>query len=549
MANETKKSDKDQELVGLLGQFDDPDSLLAACTNARESGYVKMDAFTPFPLHGVDEALGIKRSFLPFIVLAVGLTAVFIGLGLQWYTNTADWSPIFPGYKFKISGKPYFSLPANIPVTFEIIVLSSAFATFFGMWIINRLPRLSNPLHRVSRFKRVTNDKFFLMLEAKDDKFSEADAKAKLEQWGAVAVEEVNQDLTDTQLPSWMAPLALIGALLLLLPPIAIFSVYGSTNRKPRLHVVPDMDWQHKFKTQVLSPNISLDDSPDYLFANRRAMRKPVDGSVAFDSVESDPEMFRGTKKGYTKKKDSKKEDAKETATIGLKSNLRVSTPEDDEKAEEKKEGDSEKEGEEKKDGEAEKGAEAEAEDLDQWITGFPEGFEVNEDVLARGQQRFNIYCSVCHGYAGNGDGLVNQRAVALNANGQALWTAAKSLHDPEVMDASKNPTGRIYDTITNGRNTMGPYGAQIPVKDRWAIVAYVKALQETGIKTPTPENAVGDEEEPKEDADSPEAKKDSEAEASDAEKKPTEKKADKTEDDKPEDSKDADAEKAEGDE
>ena len=118
-------------------------------------------------------------------------------------------------------------------------------------------------------------------------------------------------------------------------------------------------------------------------------------------------------------------------------------------------------------------------------MTEFPEDIEINETTLARGQQRFNIYCSVCHGYAGNGDGLVNQRAEALGASGKAQWTAAKSLHDPTVKDPEKNPVGRIFDTITNGRTTMGPYGDQIPVEDRWLIVAYVKALQETGIEPP----------------------------------------------------------------
>ena len=443
MANETDNS-SDKELVGLLAQFDDPDSLLSACNNAREAGFKKMDAFTPFPVHGIDPALGIKRSFLPFIVLTIALGAVVVGLGMQWYTNSADWSPVFPGYAFKISGKPYFSLPANIPVTFEVIVLSSAFATFFGMWIINRLPRLSNPLHRVSRFKRVTNDKFFLMLEAKDDLFKRSDAEAKLNEWGAVAIEEVNQDLTDTKLPAWMAPAGVLLAFLLLIPPVTIFSVYGATNRKPRLHVVPDMDWQHKFKTQVMSPNIAEKDSPDYLFMNKRAMRQPVEGSVRFGSLETSSEMFRGIKAEF----------ANTSATVGLKNVVMTST-----------------------------GSVQDEENLDQWITGFPEGFVVNEDTLARGKERFNIYCSVCHGYAGNGDGLVNQRAIALAANGQALWTAAKSLHDPVVKDPAQNPTGRIFDTITNGRNTMGPYKDQIAVEDRWAIVAYVKALQETGIK------------------------------------------------------------------
>jgi mono/diheme cytochrome c family protein len=466
MANETNNSE-DKELVGLLAQFDDPDSLIAACNNARETGYKKMDAYTPFPVHGIDPALGIQRSKLPFIVLSVALGAVVLGLGMQWYTNSTDnlFGDFFPGYRFKISGKPYFSLPANIPVTFEVIVLSSAFATFFGMWIINRLPRLSNPLHRVSRFKRVTNDKFFLMLEKADGLFNESESRAQLEQWGAVAIEEVNQDLTDTKLPSFLAPLAVILMLLLLVPPVAIFSAYGSTSRKPRLHVVPDMDWQHKFKTQTMSPNIADKDNPAYLFEDLRSMRQPVEGSVQFNSMEDNPEMYQGIKAEFYEQAMVSRQKQFMLASTGAQDEDSAAT---------------------------DAAGAADAENVEQWIDGFPEGFVVNEKTLARGKQRFNIYCAVCHGYAGNGDGLVNQRAVALAANGQALWTAAKSLHDPTVKDTKANPTGRIFDTITNGRNTMGPYKDQIPVADRWAIVAYVKALQETGIE-PVSANANAD--------------------------------------------------------
>ena len=128
MANNSGSGEK---FLGLLAQFDDPNTLVNACDKARIEGYKKMDAYSPFPVHGIDPAIGIKRTFLPFIVLFVGLNALFGALFLQWYTNSADWSPMFPGYAFRISGKPLFSLPANIPVTFEIIVLSSAFATFF----------------------------------------------------------------------------------------------------------------------------------------------------------------------------------------------------------------------------------------------------------------------------------------------------------------------------------------------------------------------------------------------------------------------------------
>ena len=111
MANQ---NDKDSKLVGLLAQFDDPDSLIEACNEARLAGYKSMDAYSPFPVHGIDPAIGIQRSLLPFLVFCVGFGACFAGLGMQYYTNAADWSPIFPGYAFNISGKPYFSLPANI---------------------------------------------------------------------------------------------------------------------------------------------------------------------------------------------------------------------------------------------------------------------------------------------------------------------------------------------------------------------------------------------------------------------------------------------------
>ena len=430
---------EDSKLVGLLAQFDDPDSLVAACNQAREAGYTKTDAFSPFPVHGIDPALGIKRSILPFIVLGVALGAVCIGLGMQWYTNTDSGtiSPAFPGYPFKISGKPYFSLPANIPVTFEVIVLSSAFATFFGMWILNKLPMLSNPLHRISRFKRATNDKFFLMIEEKDEKFDAASTQAQLNEWGAVAIEECRQDLTDNVLPSWFRMVALLGALLLLVPPVVIFRSMGMTNRAPRLHFMPDMDWQEKSKTQTVAPTMV---GGKNLFLDMRAMRAPVEGSVAWDQLESDTEMFQGIKRDHQ----------------AVQTSLKTGQDQD---------------------------AGAEKEDLSKYMTSFPEGIEVNAELLARGQNRFNIYCSACHGYSGNGDGLVNQRAVALAGTGKATWVSAKSLHDPIVKDPAQNPVGRIFDTITNGRSTMGPYKSQIPPKDRWAIVAYVKALQETGIK------------------------------------------------------------------
>ena len=462
MAEKTNK-EKDSKLVGLLAQFDDPESLVAACSEARQAGYKKMDAYSPFPVHGIDPAIGIKRTILPLIVLGAALSAVCVGLGLQIYTNSnlLDWAAPFPGYAFQISGKPILSIPANIPVTFEIIVLTSAITTFLGMWILNGLPRFSNPLHRVSRFKRVTNDKFFLCLEAKDEKFNRSASEDQLNKWGAVAIEEVRQDLTDNDLPKWIPTAAILSAICLLLPPAAIFSQWGQTNRHPRLHVVPDMDWQHKSKTQTMAANLGNGmDEVALMYADLRSARRPVDGAVAFGSLDIDSELNYGIKQDFA-------------YTISSGRSMRTSLA-DAEKAQQ--------------DAGAAGGQAAPQENMDRWVTSFPKGVEVNEALLERGQQRFEIYCAACHGYSGQGNGLVNQRALALAANGEASWTAARSLHDAEVKGDAKNPVGRIYDTVTNGRGNMGPYRAQIPVEDRWAIVAYVRALQETGLKTPVPE-------------------------------------------------------------
>lgn len=444
----TQSNSDDKKFIGLLAQFEDPKTLVNACDQARQSGYKKMDAFSPFPVHGIDPAIGITRTVLPFLVLAVGLGATAIGLAMQFYTNNdVSTFGLFPGYEFKISGKPYFSLPANIPVTFEVIVLSSAFATFLGMWALNGLPRLANPLHRISRFKRATNDKFFLMIEGKDGEFDREKTEGQLKEWGASFIEEVAEDQTDHQMPAWVRTAGVMVAFLCLLPPIVVFRMSGMTNRAPRMHVVPDMDWQHKNKTQTVSPNLGTEKKPKYLFADYRAMREPIPGTIARGHLVTDTEYHQGIRAGSN--------EMTATTKAGVFTGLQD------------------------QDGAAPADAAA-AEP--QWVTEFPEQLEITSDLLKRGQAKFNIYCSACHGYAGNGDGLVNQRALALAATGKAAWTAAKSLHDPEVK---KNPVGRIFDTITNGRSSMGPYKTQISTEDRWAIVAYVQALQATGIQPP----------------------------------------------------------------
>jgi len=172
------------ELVGLLAEYTNVDQVLKAARAVRRAGFTRWDVHSPFPIHGIDYAMGIKPTILPWIVLAMGLTGLASAILLQWYCNAFD-------YKFLISGKPLWSFPANVPIMFELTVLFSSYTAVFGMLMLNRLPRLYNPLFKHDRFRRATDDRFFVVLDATDPKFEEAGSTQLLLDAGATAVERV----------------------------------------------------------------------------------------------------------------------------------------------------------------------------------------------------------------------------------------------------------------------------------------------------------------------------------------------------------------------
>jgi hypothetical protein len=167
---------------GLLAQFESPRALLHAAEKVRDAGYRRWDAHTPFPVHGLEGAMGLKPTILPWLVFGGGLTGALAGLALQWWTNAVD-------YRFIISGKPFLSLPANIPVIFELTILLAALTAFFGMLVLNRLPEWYHALFRSSRFRRVTTDGFFICIQATDPVFDLDRSRAFLESIGATHVE------------------------------------------------------------------------------------------------------------------------------------------------------------------------------------------------------------------------------------------------------------------------------------------------------------------------------------------------------------------------
>ena len=174
----------EKRLHGYLAEFGDVDSIVRATIQVRDAGFTRWDVHTPFPVHGMDEAMGIRPTILPWISLVFGLIGMAVALLLQWWTNAHN-------YPYLISGKPLFSLPANIPIIFELTVLFCALATVASVFTLNRLPQFYHPLFTSERFLRVTDDKFFIVIESSDPRFDPVNTHEFLSSLGGSAVEAV----------------------------------------------------------------------------------------------------------------------------------------------------------------------------------------------------------------------------------------------------------------------------------------------------------------------------------------------------------------------
>lgn len=381
----------DKDFYGLLAEFEDPTALCKAAERVRDAGYTKWDCHAPFPVHGLDGCMGVKFTRLPWIVLIMGLTGLVIAIWMQWWMNAVD-------YPYDISGKPVWSIPANVPVMFEMTVLFAAFTAFFAMWGINGLPRWYHPLFRKESFAKATDDGFFLAIEAKDPSFASRRTSEFLEMIGATAVEEVREADEPTGLPARVKTKLWVTAAVMLVPIGMVVSSWDSTTTEPRVHLVPDMDKQDRFRAQGMTP----------LFADARMSRAQVEGTIADGDLITDEAWATGMEQGA-------------------------------------------------------------------YLKEIPSSVTVDAALLARGEKQFAIYCALCHGAQGKGDGPVHQRAADLAKAGQAAWVQPTDLTGPRIRDMED---GMIFETITEGRSTMPRHDSLISPEDRWAIIAYLRALQ-----------------------------------------------------------------------
>lgn len=161
-------------IYGLMTEFDNPQDLLAAAQRAHEEGYRQMDAYTPFPVRGLAEAIGFQRTGLPMLVLIGGIMGGVGGYFLQYWISAID-------YPINVGGRPLNSWPSFVPVTFELTILVAAFAAVLGMLALNGLPMPYHPVFNVPEFELATRNRFFLCIEAADPRFDREGTKRFLE--------------------------------------------------------------------------------------------------------------------------------------------------------------------------------------------------------------------------------------------------------------------------------------------------------------------------------------------------------------------------------
>jgi mono/diheme cytochrome c family protein len=387
--DETPEKHGPAALHGLLAEYDSPTAILSASKKIRDAGFSRWDTFTPFPVHGIDKAMGIKMTILPWIVLGAGLTGLASAILLQWWTNSYD-------YPWLISGKPMWSIPANVPIMFELTVLFSGLTALVGMLVLNNLPFPSHPLDFVKRFARSTDDRFFLLIEAADPKFDEEATKKLLEETHPAAVEAVHEDnKTPSRLPTGIIYAIVILGVASAVPFALAAKARYAKSSDPRIHAVGDMDWQPKYKAQRAND----------VFADGRATRLPDPNTVAVGDLRDDHHFHQGKVGGG-------------------------------------------------------------------WARTFPPQVRLEEATMQRGQERFGIYCTPCHGQTGEGNGMIAKRAEELQ---QGTWVPPTNLTQEYL---GQQPVGELFNSISNGIRKMPAYGPQISTADRWAIIMYLRALQ-----------------------------------------------------------------------
>ncbi len=362
----------ERKIYGVAALFTKPDDIIKAASKVADEGYSKWDVNTPYPLHGMDNAMKLKPSKIGFITLFFGLSGTAIALLLVYFTNSID-------YPLVIGGKPFFALPAYIPVTFELTVLLATVSTVIAMLIFFfKFPSNNHVLHDTQYMKKVSLDRFGIVIEANDPKFEQSEVEELLRSFGPESVEtiyhkeEVKYPIFETKFITFLILVAIIVSA----------GTYITLNKL--MFMVP-FNW-------MMNQDKIIPQSRTELFEDERGMRSPVEGTVAKGFI---PYPYMGI------------DEPQEYLSNPLLPSI---------------------------------------------------------ENLKLGKKKYLTYCSPCHGNFGDGDSRL-----------KGQFPNPPSLHSQRIRNFED---GRFYHIITDGKNIMPSYAAQISREERWAIVNYLRVLQ-----------------------------------------------------------------------
>lgn len=364
-----------KKVYAVAALFDKPDNIKHAAEETVKEGYTKFDVNSPYPIHGMETAMKLKPSKIGYVTLFIGLGgAAFAFLFMTWITSL--------DYPLIIGGKPFFTWPAFIPITFEVTVLSAALATVAAMlFVMFRFPRTSHPLHDTNYMKNVSSDKFGLVITAIDPKFDEKKIQDFLTRLGGKDIETIYEDTEEGKEIKVFAP-RFIGLL------IAVMLLSGGTTYFVLNHLL----YMEPFTWMWFQPKV-VPQTPSTFFADGFSMRMPVEGTVARGFM---PYEYTGVPDSVVK------------------------------------------------------------------LLANPLPF--TKEIIEHGKKGYDIYCSPCHGYYGQGDSRL-----------KGQFPNPPTLHSEKVMNW---PDANIYNVITNGQNVMPGYEKSVSRDDRWAITHYIRVLQ-----------------------------------------------------------------------
>lgn len=384
-----KIDERSSEVYAVAALFDTPDDIFHAAQKVSNSGYKKYDVHTPYPIHGMDDAMNLKPTKLGYVTFIFGLLGVTIALLMIGYMSGID-------YRNIIGGKPFFALPPSMPVAFELTVLFAALLTIiFTLFVFNRLPKIFHPLMDTEYMKRVSTDKYGIIIEADDKNFDKDKVIEFLKQLGSGEISVIYKFAKDEdKIKTPIFDLKFIG----ILAGVAVITAIGTYIILNKVIYTTPFDWmtdQFRVNAQTQSE----------FYQDGFGMRLPVEGTVSKGKSKYE---FKGMPDSAVK-------------------NLSNPLP-------------------------------------------------VTKEIFARGRQKYETFCSPCHGYYGKGDSRL-----------KGQYPNPPTLHSDKIRNFKD---GNIYHIIVNGQNVMPSYAKQISPDERWAVVHYVRALirSQNALDTDFPE-------------------------------------------------------------